>query len=81
MKTAFLIGISKNGRPFDMFRNRIMFPVFDINGDCVAFSGRRLNEQDERKYINTSDTPAFKKSKVLFGMNIAKQNNDGTLPV
>mgnify|MGYP001161799761 FL=1 len=79
MKTAFLIGISKNGRPFDMFRNRIMFPVFDINGDCVAFSGRRLNEHDERKYINTSDTPAFKKSKVLFGMNIAKQNNDGTL--
>lgn len=79
-RAAFLTGMGKNGRPFDIFRNRIMFPVFDINGDCVAFSGRRLNDgQDDRKYVNTSDTPAFKKSKVLFGMNIAKQQNDGTL--
>ncbi len=78
-KAAFLTGTSKNGNQYDMFRNRIMFPVFDITGDCVAFSGRRLNEQDERKYINTSDTPAFKKSRVLFGLNIAKQQNDGFL--
>lgn len=79
MNAAFLTGTSKNGRPFDMFRNRIIFPVFDISGDCVAFSARRLNEADERKYINTSDTPAFKKSRVLFGMNIAKQQNNGSL--
>jgi len=78
-RASFLTAMSKNGRAFDIFRNRIMFPIFDITGDCVAFSGRRLNEQDERKYINTSDTAAFKKSKVLFGLNIAKQQNDGSL--
>ncbi|MEG2003071.1 MAG: DNA primase [Clostridia bacterium] len=79
MKTAFLVGESKKGNPFDIFRNRIMFPIFDLNGDCVAFSGRRINDADERKYVNTSDTPAFKKSRVIFGMNIAKQNNDGNI--
>lgn len=77
--TSFLSGTSKNGRIFDMFRNRLMFPIFDIQGEVVAFSGRRLNESDERKYVNTSDTPAFKKSKLLFGMNIAKNAKDGTL--
>ena len=79
MKTAFLCSISKKGNPFDIFRNRIMFPIFDITGEVVAFSGRRLNENDERKYVNTSDTPIFKKSRVLFGLNIAKNTEDGTL--
>ncbi len=79
IKTAFLGGESKNGRLYDMFRNRLMFPVFDANGEVVAFSGRRLNEEDERKYINTSDTPVFKKSRILFGLNIAKNTETGTL--
>ncbi len=79
IKTAFLGGEGKNGRMYDMFRNRLMFPVFDTNGEVVAFSGRRLNEEDERKYINTSDTPVFKKSKVLFALNIAKNSESGTL--
>lgn len=79
MKTAFLCSISKKGNPFDIFRNRIMFPIFDITGEVVAFSGRRLNENDERKYVNTSDTPIFKKSRVLFGLNVAKNTDDGTL--
>ncbi|MBQ9848532.1 MAG: DNA primase [Clostridia bacterium] len=79
IKTAFLGGENKNGRLYDMFRNRLMFPVFDVNGEVVAFSGRRLNEEDERKYINTSDTPVFKKSRILFGLNIAKNTESGTL--
>lgn len=79
IRTAFLGGESKNGRLYDMFRNRVMFPVFDANGEVVAFSGRRLNEDDERKYINTSDTPVFKKSKILFGLNFAKNTESGTL--
>ncbi|MBR6754386.1 MAG: DNA primase [Clostridia bacterium] len=78
IKTAFLGGEGKNGRMYDMFRNRIMFPVFDANGEVVAFSGRRLNENDERKYINTSDTPVFKKSRILFGLNIAKNTDTGS---
>lgn len=80
IRTAFLGGESqKSGRMYDMFRNRLMFPVFDVNGEVVAFSGRRLNEQDERKYINTSDTPVFKKSRILFGLNIAKNTESGNL--
>ncbi len=80
IRTAFLGGESqKNGKMYDMFRNRLMFPVFDVNGEVVAFSGRRLNEEDERKYINTSDTPVFKKSRILFGLNIAKNTESGTL--
>ena len=66
LKASFLSGVSKKGNLYDIFRNRIMFPVFDIAGNPVAFSARRLNEADERKYVNTSDTPAFKKSKILF---------------
>lgn len=79
IKTAFLGGESKNGRLYDMFRHRLVFPVFDANGEVVAFSARRLNEDDERKYINTSDTPVFKKSKILFGLNFAKNSDAGSL--
>ena len=69
---AFLGRMGKNGKMYDLFRNRLMFPIFDLTGEVVAFSGRRLNEEDERKYVNTSDTPVFKKSRILFGMNFAK---------
>ncbi|MBR6563649.1 MAG: DNA primase [Clostridia bacterium] len=80
IRTAFLGGESKkNGKLYDMFRNRLMFPVFDVDGEVVAFSGRRLNENDERKYVNTSDTPVFKKSRVLFALNFAKNSESGTL--
>ncbi len=78
IRQAFLGGENKNGKMYDMFRNRVMFPVFDANGEVVAFSGRRLNEDDERKYINTSDTPVFKKSRILFGLNIAKNTQAGS---
>lgn len=79
IKTAFLGRESKNGRLYDIFRHRVMFPVFDANGEVVAFSGRRLNDnEEERKYINTSDTPIFKKSRILFGLNIAKNTESGT---
>ena len=78
IRAAFLGGEGKNGRLYDMFRNRIVFPIFDVNGEVVAFSARRLNEEDERKYINTSDTAVFKKSKVLFGLNIAKNSEAGS---
>ncbi|MBR0232136.1 MAG: DNA primase [Clostridia bacterium] len=76
--TANLGRESKNGRLYDVFRNRLMFPVADVNGEIVAFSGRRLNEEDERKYINTSETPVFKKGKVLFALNLAKNSKSGS---
>lgn len=72
---AFLGKPGKNGKLYDLFRNRVVFPIFSPAGEVIAFSGRRLNDADERaqKYFNTNDTPLFKKSRVLFGMNFAKK--------
>ena len=71
---AFLCGKSqKTGRPFDLFRNRVIFPVIDTAGNIVAFGGRVLDDS-KPKYLNTSDTPGFKKSHVLFGMNYARHS-------
>lgn len=78
LDAAFLCRQGQKSR-YDIFRNRIMFPLIDINGDVLGFSARRLNEEDERKYVNTSDTPAFKKSKFIFAMNFAKNTTDGSL--
>ena len=75
MKEAFLCGISqKSGRAFDMFRDRVMFPVIDNTGNVIAFSGRDVGGQDNRKYVNSSDTPAFQKRRNLFALNFAKNH-------
>lgn len=75
MKEAFLCGVSpKNGRAYDMFRDRVMFPVFDNTGNVIAFSGRDVGGQDRRKYVNSSDTPAFQKRRNLFALNFAKNH-------
>ncbi len=69
---ACLCGKSqKTGRTYDYFRNRVMFPIIDPSGNVVAFGGRVLDDS-KPKYLNTSDTPAFKKSKHLFALNFAK---------
>lgn len=59
---------------YDAFKNRAMFPIIDIRGNVIAFSGRRLNEEDPRKYVNTSDTLVFKKGSNLFALNFAKSS-------
>lgn len=72
--SAFLCGKSqKTGRLFDLFRNRVIFPVIDTSGNIVAFGGRVMDDS-KPKYLNTSDTPGFKKSRVLFGMNYARHH-------
>lgn len=62
------------GRGIDRFRGRVIFPLFDHRDNTIGFSGRILpwQKQDMAKYINSPDTPAYHKSKVLYGMNIAK---------
>ena len=75
MKEAFLCGVSqKSGRAYDLFRDRVMFPVFDNTGNVIAFSGRDVGGQDARKYVNSSDTPAFQKRRNLFALNFAKNH-------
>ena len=72
LTTAFLCGRSqKTGRLFDLYRNRVIFPVIDTTGNIVAFGGRVLDDS-KPKYINTQDTPGFKKSRILFGLNFAR---------
>ena len=61
----------KNGRVYDLFRNRVMFPIIDTSGNVVAFGGRVMDDS-KPKYLNSSDTPAFKKSRHLFALNFAK---------
>ena len=72
MSEAFLCGISqKTGKSFDLFRNRIIVPIISPSGDVIAFGGRVMDDS-KPKYLNTSDTPAFKKSRNLFALNFAK---------
>lgn len=72
IKENFLCGFSqKNGRPFDMFRNRVIFPIIDTTGNIIAFGGRVMDDS-KPKYLNSSDTVVFKKSRNLFALNFAK---------
>ena len=74
MVSGFLCGISKKtGRAFDLFRNRVIIPIIDTKGDVIAFGGRVLDDSLP-KYLNSSDTPVFKKSKNLFALNYARKD-------
>lgn len=67
--------IRQNARGcFDFFRERVMFPIIDLRGNVIAFGGR-LIEGDGPKYLNSGDTPVFKKSRNLFSLNFAKNAN------
>jgi len=71
-------GLSKMGQrgPIDKFRNRLTWPIKDISGDVVGFGARKLasDEEDQGpKYLNTSETPIYKKSQVLYGLEMAKK--------
>ena len=60
---------------YDSFRGRVMFPIIDVSGNIVAFGGRVLDDT-KPKYLNSSDTPAFKKSKNLFALNYARNSGE-----
>ena len=74
MLAAGVVGKSQKGTLYDRFRKRVMFPIINIRGNIIAFSGRAMPGEDKQggKYVNTSDTPVYKKSSNLFGMNFAK---------
>jgi DNA primase len=73
-----LAGLTKDGTkgPIDRFRNRLIWPIKDISGDVVGFGARKLasDEVDQGpKYLNTSETPVYKKSQILYGLDMAKK--------
>lgn len=78
MVSANIVGKSSKGNYYDRFRKRVMFPIINIRGKVIAFSGRAMPGEDKQggKYVNTSDTPVYKKSENLFGMNFAKNSCD-----
>ena len=76
MIAANVVGKSQRDTLYDRFRKRVMFPIINIRGNIIAFSGRAMPGEDKQggKYVNTSDTPVYKKSANLFGMNFAKNS-------
>ncbi len=78
MIDAGLAKKGRNGGIYDTFRNRLMFPVIDVRGSVIGFSGRILGD-GEPKYLNSSDTLVFNKSRNLFGLNLAKKSKEGML--
>lgn len=64
---------SSGREPYDVFRDRIIFPLSDSSGETIAFSGRALQKDAVPKYLNSPDTPLFTKSEVLYGLDKAKE--------
>ena len=70
-KAGLIIRRDQDGSFFDRFRDRIMFPIHDRNGQTIAFSGRALGE-DMPKYLNSPETTIFNKSKILYNYHLAR---------
>jgi len=76
LNTAGLIKEGSRGNYIDRYRNRLIWPVKDISGDVVGFGARKLAGDDKDqgpKYLNTSETPIYKKSQLLYGLDMAKK--------
>ncbi len=69
---------TSKGGVIDSFRNRLIFPIIDLRGNVIAFGGRVLDDS-KPKYLNTSDTPVYKKSQALYALNFAKNNSERKL--
>ena len=76
MLDAGLAVSSKDGRIYDRFRNRVMFPIIDVRGNVIGFGGRVMDDSTP-KYLNSPDTPVYNKSRNLFALNMAKNSKAG----
>lgn len=74
---AVAAGLVAVGRgPYDRFRGRLLWPIRETNGDTIGFGARRIFDDDkiEAKYLNTPETPIYKKSQVLYGVDLARRD-------
>ncbi|MFP4499923.1 MAG: DNA primase [Candidatus Hydrogenedentota bacterium] len=73
-----LVGRSSRGRRYDFFRNRLLFPIWDVAGRTVAFGGRALSSDEKAKYINSPETLLYKKNRALYGLREARDSMRST---
>ena len=79
LKESGLVSVSqKNGKIYDRFRNRLMFPIIDVRGNVIGFGGRVMDDSTP-KYLNSPETIIFNKRKNLFALNLAKKSKLGFL--
>jgi DNA primase len=72
LQQSGLITTNENNKTYDRFRNRLIFPICDALGRCVAFGGRTMGD-DPAKYLNSPETPLFRKSRILYGLDQARK--------
>ncbi len=71
---ASLIGENNDGKSYDKFKERSIFPIYSYAGKAIGFGGRSFNVNAKSKYLNSAESPIYDKSKVLYGINLAKQD-------
>ena len=74
MEQSGLVMRREGGGLFDRFRNRLMFPIHNESGKVIGFGGRALSENDQPKYMNSPETPIYRKSFVLYNLHRAKES-------
>jgi DNA primase len=73
VEAGLLVVPDGDGAPYDRFRGRVMFPISDVRGRVIAFGGRTLDPDGKPKYLNSPETPLFRKSAVLFNLSSARK--------
>ncbi|MGY2837474.1 DNA primase [Thermostichus sp. MS-CIW-41] len=71
-EAGLLVPRQQGSGHYDRFRNRIMLPIFDVQGRVIGFAGRALGESGQPKYLNSPETELFNKSQVVYGLNFAR---------
>lgn len=66
--------VNRNNKQYDKFRHRLMFPITDVSGRVVGFTGRVLDNDDQPKYLNSPETPIFNKGRILYGLSFTKES-------
>ncbi|MEE0514675.1 MAG: DNA primase, partial [Emergencia sp.] len=69
-----LVSEGKNGKCYDKFRDRVIFPIINTSGKVIGFGGRAVNPEDNPKYLNSPESKIFQKKNNLYGLNISRQN-------
>lgn len=73
LAAGLVLESQRNERPYDRFRNRVIFPIHSLNGKIVGFGGRTLSADEPAKYINSPETEVYHKGRILYGLHVARE--------